>query len=300
MKRSRPGSPAPGDSSRPASSRDGARSARSRVSMPTTSATTRRARRRIRQEPSAGRDTSAMRSAGLTSTLTGRRLARRGRSVRRTPASQPPSGSKGHTTSAAEETSSCSSATRGTVRAVTRQSTSARIRRLSCCGSLSANSWAISDATPGSATSTIRTTCAAAAGRKSVTVSIRSGGGHARRFFARGPVVTPLYVAVERDRRLGAPRPPIRPGRGDRPTDGRGEEDEETHSVTYSEPMLTDQKDNPPAVDARYDPPMRRSVPPTARVNPCARGVWARVGQLEPLGWRTILVQPSSRASKCW
>lgn len=46
-------------------------------------------------------------------------------------------------------------------------------------------------------------------------------GGHARRFFARGPVVTPLYVAVERDRRLGFPRPPIRPGRGDRPTDGR-------------------------------------------------------------------------------
>lgn len=177
MKRSSPSSPAPEASSRPASSRDGARSARSRVSMPTTSATTRRARRRIRQEPSAGRDTSAIRSAGLTSTLTGRRPTRRGRSVRRTPASQSPSGSKGRTTSAAEETSSCSSATRGTVRAVTRQSTSARTRRLSSCGSLAASSWAISDATPGSATSTIRTTCAAAAGRKSVTVSIRSRAG---------------------------------------------------------------------------------------------------------------------------
>lgn len=35
----------------------------------------------------------------------------------------------------------------------------------------------VSDATPGSATRTIRTACAAAAGRKSVTVSIRSGAG---------------------------------------------------------------------------------------------------------------------------
>lgn len=127
------------------------------------------------------------------------------------------------------------------------------------------------------------------------------GGGHARRFFARGPVVTPLYVAVERDRRLGARVP--RSGRdgetGRRTDEWRGGR----RGDALSHLQRTD-ADGPKGQSARSRREVRRSdetVSPANRAcEPLRTGVWARLGQLEPSGWSTTLVQPSSRASKCW